>query len=74
MLSHGRQVPARPIAAAEKEDPMTCLRCHGLVMAIPPLVWSSPRVPAMVAGAPARVIRKDIKIEDYYDWSAIWER
>jgi len=53
---------------------MTCLRCHGLVMAIPPLVWSSPRVPAMVAGAPARVIRKDIKIEDYYDWSAIWER
>ena len=29
---------------------------------------------SVVAGVPARVIRKDIKIEDYYDWSALWGR
>ena len=41
MLSQEKQVSAYPITVAEKEDPMTCPRCHGLLMAILPLVWSS---------------------------------
>jgi serine O-acetyltransferase len=29
---------------------------------------------SVVVGVPARVIRKDIEIEDYFDWSTMEER